>query len=212
MKNRAWSRAFRKFSSYNSFHHFCTTSLKIAFNPFVCNLNDFNDATPTAKAIFTNSDPSNAITLLVRDDQGKTDVDDVSVTNNDSYVIDTLKLNATYSVYLEKEGASDQDTSYATSPHLTKLDSLPLRTFRLTFTSNPFTYDANTPFLNKATVVFTNSDKSRSITLLVLDDKGVSVIKDIVVSPGSKPYITSLQLEKTYRLLLVKGTAQAEPR
>jgi hypothetical protein len=57
-----------------------------------------------------------------------------------------------------------------------------------------------------------NSDESRSITLSVLDDKGVSVIKDVVVSPGNKPYITTLQLEETYRLLLVKETTQAEPR
>ena len=95
---------------------------------------------------------------------------------------------------------------------MTKIDSVPLRTFRLTFTSDPFTYDVNTPFLNKATVVFMNSDKSRSIMLSVLNDEGVSVIKDVVVSPGNKPYITTLRLEETYKLLLVKRTAQAEPR
>ena len=39
------------------------------------------------------------ITLLVKDDQGNTVVDHVRVTISDSYVIDTLKLNAIYSVH-----------------------------------------------------------------------------------------------------------------
>lgn len=42
--------------------------------------------------------------------QGDTVVDDVNVTNSDPYVINTLKLNDP--VYLENEGALDQDISY----------------------------------------------------------------------------------------------------
>jgi hypothetical protein len=69
----------------------------------------------TAKVTFTNSDTSNAtsITLSVKDDQGKTIVDHVSVTNGSPYAIDALRLElkATYSLHLKKEGASDQDVA-----------------------------------------------------------------------------------------------------
>ena len=87
--------------------------------------------------------------------------------------------------------------------------SLPLHIFRLSITPTRLPTRST-----KQQLFLWTLDESRSITLSVLDDKGVSVInlKDVVVSPGSQPYITSLQLEETYKLLLVKRTAQAEPR
>jgi hypothetical protein len=79
----------------------------------------------------------------------------------------------------------------------------------LTITSNPFTYDVNTRYKIKVEVTFKNRDESRTVTLSVLDDKGVSVIKDVVVSPG-KIYVTTLQLTEIYKFLLVTGTDHYE--
>ena len=81
------------------------TELFYLFTGFT--LERVNSSTPNATVTLTNSDKSNPIVLTIKNvNRGDTVVDDrdVSVMNSHPYVINTLKLDATLSMYLKKEG------------------------------------------------------------------------------------------------------------